>query len=388
MSLMERATGMSFSDRNWMLVATQPPDAGYAWWLMENFWQLINEAASQRGGQCVLVYPEAGPVPPGIRDSSITVAVHDFGDRSPKNMTALRKLIRSQEILNVYLTDARYYDWLYGVLRVWGVRRIIVHDHTPGERSDVPKWKWWLKRAVHRLKMFSADRYIAVSDFVARRMEEVGGVVPERISVVHNGIPPNRYEGSRRPIRQTFGIIPSEILVVNVGRAHRYKGIEFMIDVASELLQRGCEDVHFLHVGDGPHLSAFKRYADSQGVSDRFHFAGERDDVYNVLSASDIAFHASKGEAFSLAILEYMLAGLAVLAPDHCGNPEAIEEGEDGLLYTPGDREHAVEKLTAVVVNTDLRRRLGAAAERKIAKRFTLAGCNREFMRVIQNWGA
>ena len=71
------------SNTNVMLVANYPPDVGYAWWLMENFWILIADVCSDKGLKCYLAYPTAGRAPETISKSSIEPLVCDWNDHSP-----------------------------------------------------------------------------------------------------------------------------------------------------------------------------------------------------------------------------------------------------------------------------------------------------------------
>lgn len=371
------------SRQNVLLVANYPPDVGYAWWLMENFWIQIDELVDELDGNCVLAYPAPGDLPEQIESSRIDPTVHDWDDRSPGNLLDLRELLRRRQIGTVYLTDRPYYDWLYALLRAWGVDNIVLHDHMPGERSSVPGWKMALKRAIHRLRIFSCHLYIGVSEFVRRRFVNVAGIPEARVTHVHNGVTVPEQASPAHDVRKATGADDRSVLVVSVGRAHRYKGIDFMIDTAREVLDRCERDVRFLHVGDGPHLEEFRERVKAERLEDRFHFAGHRDDVFSVLLASDIAFHASRGEAFSLAVLEYMAAGLPVVLPDHCANPEAVEHDTDGLLYMPHDLRHSTEHLLALVEDEERRRRLGDSARRKWASRFRLEHCNERFRRVM-----
>lgn len=369
---------------NVLLVANYEPQVGYAWWLMENFWLQMQGVVAKRGGQCLLIYPRPGRIPQRIADSSIEVVILDFEDRSIRALGRLRRLIRSRNIGSVYLSDRRQVDWCYFLLRIWGVRRIILHNHAPGERSRPPMLRLFAKRFLHWLQPFSCDLYIGVSEFVARRMVEVEGVPRRCVTYVHNGVPRPAGVLADKRVRELMGVAGDGVLVVNVGRAHRYKGIDFMLDVAAEVSRRGVENVAFMHVGGGPDLDEFKSRALQLGLGDKFHFAGPRDDVYSILLAADIALHTSLGEAFSLAVLEYMSAGLAVLLPDHCGNPEAVQDGVDGALYEPGNLREATSKLLELVQRPEWRRQLGTAARAKVDQRFRLEDCNRKFRHTVE----
>jgi glycosyltransferase involved in cell wall biosynthesis len=231
-----------------------------------------------------------------------------------------------------------------------------------------------------RSRAFTADRYIGVSRFVCERFVAVGGLPAERCAAVHNGIEPiGRSPAQRGYAARHFPIPDGAPIVVSTGRATWYKGVDFLIRCAERVPTGVGPAPVFLHVGDGPDLAEFRRIADAAGLGGRFLLAGRRDDVREILPSCDVALHASRGEAFSLSILEYLSAGLATLAPGHCGNGEAIRDGVDGLLYRPGDLDGAVRALARLLADPALRARLGASGMQRVEEHFTLERATRAF---------
>ncbi len=143
-------------------------------------------------------------------------------------------------------------------------------------------------------------------------------------------------------------------------------------------------NVYFLHCGDGPDLANFRRMAEDRGIEQRFLFAGRRTDVREILQSCDIGIQASRGEAFSLSILEYMDAGLATLVPDACGNAEAITHGTTGLLFKPGDPEAVVSLLEQLITDPEKREELGRAAEKTVREYFNIDRVNRELIQCLE----
>jgi glycosyltransferase involved in cell wall biosynthesis len=119
------------------------------------------------------------------------------------------------------------------------------------------------------------------------------------------------------------------------------------------------------------------------GLQEHFILAGNRNDVPAILQSCQIAFHASHGEAFSLSILEYMSAGLPTLAPNMCGNGEAIENGRTGFLYQPGNMQEVTEIIESLVRDEARRQSIGEAASRRVADFFTIGRMREEFVRLI-----
>ena len=372
---------------NILLVANYPSDVGYAWWLMENFWAAIAEHFGGQGRRCVLVYPKVRGLSETIRRTDIDVVEHDFADTSFGALRRLRRLISEHGVSSAYLTDKRTCSPFYAVLRSFGIRRIVVHDHTPGERPATTGWRRSFKAALFKLPAITPDLCIGVSKFVYRRMIDNACVPRERATYVLNGIVPiDAFAAARDYVRSEFGFPTDALVVVSTGRATRYKGIDFMVRCAARIVREPQgSNVFFLHCGDGPDLAMFRGLVTEAGLDGRFILAGRRGDVRKILPGCDVALQASMGEAFSLSILEYLSAGLSTVVPDSCGNAEAVDAGVTGLLYQPGNLEDAVSKISALLADPALRDRLGSAGKLAVEREFNIARANRELVEVLDS---
>ena len=120
------------------------------------------------------------------------------------------------------------------------------------------------------------------------------------------------------------------------------------------------------------------------GVGDRVKFLGQRKDISRLLSAMDIlVIPSTEPEPLSLALLEGMASGKAVVAAAHGGPTEIIEDGVDGVLYPPRDFVALSSKLLSLISNSDLARKLGEKARRKIENSFNLKDYNKKIMALI-----
>jgi glycosyltransferase involved in cell wall biosynthesis len=359
-----------------LCIANFASNVGYAWWLMENFWVELSELARERGGRAIVAFPKVVGLSDRIETSTLEVVELDF----PGSLRRLRGFIRRNDVRTVYLTDRYYASGLYPLLRSWGVKSIIVHDHVPGERPHPSPWKRTLKRLAHATGIPTADLYLAPSEFVRRRFVEVACLPPGRCVTVLNGIP--EWTDSPTDIRSRLGLPPDALMVGSVSRVTWYKGIDFIIACADVLIREN-PNLYFVHYGDGPGLERFRKEVGERGLAGRFYFPGRESNVRSILPSLTIAFHASRGEAFSLTILEFMAAGLPCVVPRNCGNPEAIEHMVSGMLYSPMDLDDAVGALRHLLADPSLRRTLGLDARRRIAERFTLEQRNRRFREIV-----
>ena len=366
-----------------LLVANFESDVGYAWWLMENFWHLISMAASDQGRACLLAYPRIGAIPDVIRDSPVETVEFKFDYRTWADVRRGLALIRSRNIRAIYLTDWPYFHPAYLLWRLVGVRRIVMHDHSGGDRPTLSGVRAFLKDALHATRVFAPSRFVAVSPFIARRMQSNGRVPASRCTTVTNGIRPFHCDrDSRGTVRRSLKIPDEAVLVSLVSRATHNKNLEFAVRCMAAVLQdpEMRDRVYAVHCGDGPDLGAFEAAVDAAGISDRFRFLGRRPDVRAILCASDIAFHPSKYEAMSLAILEFMNAELAILTSDAPSVCAAIEPGATGLTYQRDSEADACRQLRVLIGSEELRRSLGTRAAQTCRERYSLDAMNRAFV--------
>ncbi len=370
---------------NILLVANWKSDVGYAWWLMENFWAAISSHFEKRGIHCHLIYPEINGIPETIQATGIETHEIDFADHSIRNLLAIYRLIKTNNIRHIYLSDAPASSPFYIILRFFGIRNIVIHDHTPGDRTVPSSLHRVLKSISRRLPWINADHFIAVTDFVCRRSIEVSCIPAEKCSVATNGIHPIDLQKAPSGYAQKTLSIPADRqIIVTTGRAAYYKGIDFFILCADELINRqNISRLHFLFCGDGPDLETFKSLCTEKGLDDYFTFAGKRSDIRDILPSCNIGFHTSKGEVgYSLSILEYMSAGLATIVPDRPSTSGATNNDVSGLIYQAENINDACDAIKKCL-HDDFRQKLAEAAIKDINKRFNINNTNRSLLAIL-----
>src|SRR5581483_746525 len=122
----------------------------------------------------------------------------------------------------------------------------------------------------------------------------------------------------------------------------------------------------------GPERDRLAAFAAEHRMSDRVHLLLKRDDVPDLNAAADVFCMPSLWEGLPLALLEAMLAGKAIVASAASGIHEAIADGEQGLLVPPGDDAALAHALGKVLLDPNLRARLGEAARRRAEAEFTI----------------
>lgn len=169
---------------NVLMVSNYPSDTGYAWWLMQHFWKLLSEICEKKGSDAFLAYPKITTLPESVSDSSIKPIELTVPWKSNRDFINVCKFIKEHNIRYLYLTDQPYFNFQFVVMRLLGVKRIIIHDHTPGDRPPVKGLKGLVKAARNALPWFTADKILCVSELMRQRNISNGRIPPYKCSVV------------------------------------------------------------------------------------------------------------------------------------------------------------------------------------------------------------
>jgi glycosyltransferase involved in cell wall biosynthesis len=348
------------ANNNLWLVGTWDSDAGYAWLMIDQFWIALARAYPDR--KVILTFPKVGSFNPEFTAAGIEVVEFRFDLGNPRELV---RFVRKHHIGHLYLTDRPYMSWVYSLLRLVGVRSIVVHDHGPGTHQPPRGLKRVLKSVAVRL--MGADAHIACSRFVLDRLRDCGRVPAKRRFLARNGVVPNLLARSDQAIRAELGLAADTLLIVSSARADRYKRVDNIIDAASLVrAARPYVPICFIHCGGGPDFDFYADRVREKKLQGYFRLLGKRTDIARLLVGCDIAAHASQGEVgLCLSILEFMAAGLpTVVADEPSVWSECIRDGETGLLFRSGSADDLSEKLLRLVDDASLRQRIGANARR------------------------
>ena len=132
-------------------------------------------------------------------------------------------------------------------------------------------------------------------------------------------------------------------------------------------------------VGDVALRRELEQQAADLGIADSTWFAGDTDDVAEIMRLFDFFVLPSLGEGVSNTILEAMATGLAVIATRVGGNPELVDDGETGILVEPGDSQGLAVAMSDLLCDDERRDRYGAAARAKMMQRFDWGRCVEQY---------
>lgn len=210
-------------------------------------------------------------------------------------------------------------------------------------------------------------RLICVSE-AAQRSYVASGVPRERLRVVRNGIAPRSPGRKSGEVRAALGIADDRIVCLTVARMTPQKGHRLIIEAAPSVLAR-CPQALFVWVGTGPMRRDLEAEIDRRHLSDHILLLGQREDVPDLLAASDMFVLPSAFEGLPIAALEASAAGLSVAGTRAPGLAEAVQHGVTGLLV--GVEDAAGLGTAIVVLSGDAGALMGQAGRRLVAERFT-----------------
>ncbi len=365
---------------NLLMVSNYPSDTGYAWWLMEHFWKTLANMFVQDGKKAYLAYPKITTISETITSSPIDPVELTIPWNNNDEAERVFNFIKTHNISYIYFTDQPYLSMKYIKMRLHGVKRIINHDHAPGDRPPVTGIKGILKYIINSVPWYTVNKVFCISDLMKQR-SILNGRVPERkCIVVQNGITPISCPNTYHEARRSLGINESTFLVITTGRAHTYKRFDFIIESARLLLEGSPDlDIKFTLVGDGPAMPELKTLVKKYHLEHHVLLLGFRSDIHSLLCESNLAFHAALGEGFSLSIIEYMSAGLPVLVPDIPSVSQAIDDNINGFIYPFNQTEHAATKIKFLAENPDKARCMGKKSKEKADIKYGLMSCTSDF---------
>ena len=228
-----------------------------------------------------------------------------------------------------------------------------------------------------------SDRVLANSPGVAALLR-AEGVPAARTVVVPNFVDEEGFVApsarERAALRAGFGVPVDALVLGIVASLTSIKDHATLLRAVASVVP-AYPALHLVLVGDGPTRGASEELARELGIVDRVHFAGLRPHLPNLHHAFDLSALTSASEGFPNTVVEAMAAGRPVVATRVGGIPDAVEEGETGLLVPPGDAAALSAALAALLGDPSRRARMGerarAVAESRYSARVAIGALER-----------
>jgi glycosyltransferase involved in cell wall biosynthesis len=172
--------------------------------------------------------------------------------------------------------------------------------------------------------------------------------------------------------------------LILVGQKSRAKGQHEAIDALGKLISDGLDvELTLLGAGEPDYESELKARARRLGVDARVRFVGYDPNPAALVSTADVALTCSRWEAFGRTTVEAMKLGKPVVGADLGGTAELIRDGENGLLYEPGDVDQLAAHIAHLYRDRETARRMGARGRAWARERFTLSNYGAQLERAL-----
>jgi len=226
-----------------------------------------------------------------------------------------------------------------------------------------------MRRALNR-----ARRVVAVATSLARSAAALAPGVEARLVVIPNGVDPAPFASGpvfSHPRRY----------VLAVARLSREKGIDVLLD-AFAALGPAAGEMDLLVAGDGPERPALLAQRARLRLDARVHFLGEVDaaGLPALYRGAALLACPSRWEGLPLVCLEAMASGRAVVATAVDGTPDAVVDGETGVLVPPDDPGALARAIESVLRAPGRADRLGAQGASVVRERFAWSGIAERYL--------
>ncbi|HKW34579.1 MAG TPA: glycosyltransferase [Candidatus Acidoferrum sp.] len=297
-------------------------------------------------------------------------------------MLKLVSFIRKRQFRVVHTNDV--YSNLFAVPAAWLARVPVIIS----SRRDLARWWWYTpvrRKILKRIQTFST-KILVNSEAVRQELITRDGFAPHLIHVVYNGIDTKKFTQAIADRKRLLpGISTNHKLIVMVANMHLgVKGHGDLIE-AARTIHEMCPEARILLAGDGEMRPFFEDQVRAAGLEEIFIFLGHRTDIPALLACCDIGVLASRSEGLPNAVLEYMAAGLPVVATMVGGVPEIIENEVNGLLIPPENPPALCTAIVRLLMDEQLRKLLGAAGRERVLTQFNFASVMASLRQLYKN---
>lgn len=312
-------------------------------------------ALPQEEVDSLLICPRGSAVGEGARRLGIEVEEIDYhGDLDWRAVSRIRRILVRHRVGLVHLHSRRGAD-IWGGLAARKLRLPCILSR----RVDHHERRWAVA-----LKYRLYDHVIAISAGI-RHVMISDGVPAEAVTCVRSAVDWERFQepADRSALALRFGLPDHAVVIGIAAQLIPRKGHDVLLDAMTELVVR-WPDLHLLVMGKGPLESLLKEQIRERDLEHHIHCVGFLSDLESVLPGLAFLVHPARTEGLGVVLLQAASAGIAVIASDTGGMPEAVTDGETGVLTPPGDAkalEMAMEQLLSAPAQANAFGQMGRA---------------------------
>jgi glycosyltransferase involved in cell wall biosynthesis len=241
---------------------------------------------------------------------------------------------------------------------------------------------------VGRLFNWNTDKVIAVSNEVKKHWSKK--TKGDKIVTIYNGLDYDIFLNATTSLKEELGIKDNQVTVGMIGRVNAWKGHRYFVEIAA-LLSKKYPNVRFVMVGDAYPGEEYlqdelKDAVRKSGLEDAVHYLGFRSDVPHVLKGLDIFVLPSiLPDPLPTVVLEAMACGRPVVATQHGGALEMVDDQITGILI-PWDNPHiAAERFEILISDAIMRKEMGEAGRERVLELFSKNRYEANILNAVQS---
>jgi len=244
-------------------------------------------------------------------------------------------------------------------------------------------------RRTEREVLGGADAVLAVTDVLKDMLVEAGARA-ERVHVIGNGAVPERYgddaKAAAADVRARLQLRDDAFALGFVGYMRPWHRLDLVLEI---MARDELRSLVLVLMGEGPALQPLLELARQRGLQDRVRALGVVPPELlpaHVMACDGALIPAINAYASPLKLFDSLAAGVATLAPDQPNLRENLVDGENGLLFRPGDADDLFARLARLTGDRAFARRLGEAGRRSLHdNRWTWAGNAQRVLDVFES---
>jgi glycosyltransferase involved in cell wall biosynthesis len=232
----------------------------------------------------------------------------------------------------------------------------------------------------------ACDCVTFVSKKLQERVVEVDGLSFSKTAITYAGVRAGEVTTEEvERFREQYGIGEDAIVLLAIGMTalpYKAEGLKLLIR-AVRILRETYPNIMLIATREGKYSDEVKAFAREMGVEDQVIFTGDVENPFVPLKMCDLYTHITLGEGgVSVALLEAMAMGKPIVATSVGGIPEAITDGENGLLVAP-DAEQVAEEIDQLLQDRECAERLGRCAKATVEEKFTWEQAAKRFLSIF-----
>lgn len=290
-----------------------------------------------------------------------------------KSIIQIYKVIKKYKPDLIYLQSSKA-GALGRIVNIIFRKPIIYNPHGWAFNMDVSNKKKCMYKFIERILGRMSNKIIAISDKEKESAIKNKVCNKEKIQVILNGIDIEEYKNNvenKIDYKKMLNISQNTRVIGMVGRISKQKSPDIFVKAASKIKQK-FPNTFFIIVGDGEERVKIESLIEELGLKKSVLITGWVKDVYQYIEIFDIAMLLSRWEGFGLAIAEYMIAKVPVIATNVDAIPDIVINNETGLLVEKNNVNDVVEAASKLISNKKLVSYLTNNAQEKVKRDFNV----------------